>query len=218
MAVPPSDDKPEFDDPSEVREEFDRLTDEERAALDKRLRHYAWRHFRWVPGLDLEELIQNAKGDACTGARRRRKGETLFRFLIGIMNSVVNHGWVRESVEMPEEDTSGECVGAAKPRRIPRRRPVKDVDQLMLESPYSLQPEDVHRQVECREIFDKACELVAHDTTLIDILELLKKDPQTKPMEVAEELGKSTQEIYNALKRLDRVLNDLRKEWLNVQS
>lgn len=217
MEVSPAKAKKDFHHPDNVRETLDRLTDEEWATLDVRLRRYIKKHYGWIPGLNLEGLIQDAKEDVYIGIRRWRKGKPLMVLFIEIIDSRVSHGWEKESIELPGEETSDASQGETKPRRIRRRKPVEDIDELALNSPYSFQPNETQRRVECKEIFDKACEIVCQDRILIGILKLKEEDPKMTLKEMAERLDISMEEIWNAQRRLDRKLSDLRKEWLNVE-
>jgi RNA polymerase sigma factor (sigma-70 family) len=215
MEISPDDEKEDFDSPSIVKEEIDRLKDkdEDRAALYKRLRHYtAWR-IRWIPDLDPEDLIQDAIVAAYFGKRLRRKGITLETFLIEIINSKANHWWEKETILLPEEETADASQEATKPRRTRRQQVVEDIGEPIRKVPYSPQPNAAQLEVECEEIFDEMCKIIGDRD--IKILKLLKEEME--PKEIAERLGISIGEVLNAKRRIKRKLKDVRKEWLNVK-
>lgn len=193
-------------------DEFD-LTDGEWAALLSVLRLYAQKHHGWKPGLDLEGVIQASIADWLSGKRIRREDETRETFLIGVLNSKVNHEWEKETIAGSEEEPINEAQPAAKPRRIRRRQTVENLDEVVPRYSRSHHPPDAHREVEMNDLYKKVLKALGSRRILVAIFEGLLQG--RKPQELADMLGLSIGEIRSEQKRLARKLVALRKRWLN---
>ncbi len=186
----------------DIRKVLRAYTEAESAALWIRLKRFTYKYYWWLPsrvrGADLDEIIQDAIGDALLGKRKWPPEVQLITFLCQVIRSNVNHLLDRES----------------------RTISIEEVSASRLTTPLSGSPaeqqEHAYRQAAYQKLCNKVLDLVQDDPLLSRMVKTWLDNPELKPRDMAHEMGIPIEEIRNAQKRLIRRTSNLRKEWDNV--
>jgi DNA-directed RNA polymerase specialized sigma24 family protein len=186
----------------DIRKVLRAYTGAEWEDLWKRLKRFTYGYYWWLPtkgrGLDLDEIIQGAIGDAIEGKRKWPAGVELVTFLCQIIRSNVSHLLEKES----------------------RIVSIEEVSTSRLTTPTSVSPASQQEYADQQHVYQKLCneirELVRDDPLLSRMVNMWLENPEMKPRDMACEMGVPIEEIRNAQKRLSRRASNLREEWGNV--
>jgi DNA-directed RNA polymerase specialized sigma24 family protein len=192
----------------------------ERKWIDHRnkLSLYAFRYDSQISEVDRDELVADTMSGVFWGIRIWPEDvwptdAEVEKFLRAVYRSKVSHWWEKELAIVPERVPSGEDGEARKPHRIKLVEHIEDVNESTLKKGRLFVEQDTQQQIERKQFFKMACEMLDDDQLLIAIFELWINDPGIKPQEIAEMLGVTIDEVNNALKRLRRILSKLKEQW-----
>jgi hypothetical protein len=192
----------------EARQFFDSLSPDQWRELLKRLRHFAYKKYGWllarIRGLNLNEIILDAIEDTYFGTRQwppednRSKKVSMFGFLCQTIRSKVSHR-VEEANKMVYIDEIS---------NVERPQGLDQICQIVLRS-----NDQSDRQAIDNEFARLILESVSSDDTLTRMVKYWVEKPDSKPQEIAADLGIPIEEVRNAQKRIYRIALDARKKW-----
>lgn len=184
-------------EPSRFRREFGCLSETEIGAIWNNLLLYARLHFDWLSDrVDLEGVVQESLIGAWKGERCWRESDQMLKFVQGIIQSKINHIYVRESMKKIGED--GTRV------RLPRTVSLQDLEDRPghRELPGLIHHDDVLGRIELRELHE-----LIHQELGDRLAEIFDLDEEgLKPREIAAELEAPITEVRNGRKRIHRKL------------
>jgi DNA-directed RNA polymerase specialized sigma24 family protein len=179
-----------------AKKRLDLLTEDDWKDLWKRLRLYTYRNFGYkVRGrFNLDEVIQDAIGDAYSGRRRLPPEVNLIAFLCEVVRSKMSHLLKGEEKRISIEEKS---VGS-EPLDLTLENFLKQ----------NLRLTRLGNESEQNIIYSELCgqirRAVGSDTNLTELAELLFIKPDLRPREIAVELNKPVSTVYSMLKQLSK--------------
>jgi RNA polymerase sigma factor (sigma-70 family) len=188
------------------------ISEDEWITTWKKLRLFAHTRYRWVEhksGVDVEDVIQKAIVDTIEGRRRWPHEKTsLFFFLAQVVRSEISHRLARERKTISLDSFSK----AADNESLDSESTADSIEILLRETSglTDNRVEDAESRAISNELNKKLFDALARDEELVQILKLLVEG--LRPIEIAETLGLSVEQIRAAQKRLRRRLLALREE------
>ena len=173
----------------EIKEMFEGFSKDQWAIIDKRLTLFFYRHYRFEPRLEPEDLIQRAKTELCEGRRHwRPEKASLMTCLCNVMRSDASH--ILEKANKQGNRSLEETA---------------ETDYLKKEGlPVYL------------EVCDELRHLTNGDPVLSRMIEFFIKDPDMKPRHMQEQMPDvPKKEISKAYRRLNKLIDNLKKERSN---
>lgn len=191
-----------------AREFFDSLSLDQWGELRNRLRHFTYKKYGWlskhIRGLNLDEIVLDAIEDTYFGIRQwpleenRNKDVSMFVFLCQTIRSKVSHLVEQENKKLPINDILDEG----------RPESLSHIRQIVLKS---------NEQSDQQAIYNALCRLIIESVRSDPILTMIAKycveNPDSKPKEIAADLGLPIAEVRNAQKRFCRKALEARQKW-----
>jgi RNA polymerase sigma factor (sigma-70 family) len=209
--------------PDPTKQQLSSLSEQQWTELYNRLLLFAVKRYGWLKelsGWDVHDVVQQAiidvlQGDVRPPPRDPQAGNTsqavdVFPFLCNVIKSNVSD--LRKSeraksrTEIHELDLDIE--------RLLQEPDASDKDLQKVRAAF-LSNQNSENIALYHELSERVHKAVADDQELTNVIDLLLYMPDSRPREIAEQLGLSIQQIYPILKRLRRLLTTMQEEAIN---
>jgi DNA-directed RNA polymerase specialized sigma24 family protein len=199
------------------------LSDRELKELWNKLRYFTYFHFSWLPpkvpgGLELEDLIEEAIEDALSGQRTWPEGLDPFSLLCGTIRSKASHVWEKVKRRRPGAEGSsspadGEEAALPPPPDDDEGEAIFQFGASGYKADYYHLCQNVQRDADCYELRDRILALIGDRPLERAIVELRMDDPKMTPRDLAAVLRVPFEEVRRAVRRLQKIVATLRKEY-----
>lgn len=193
-------------------------TEETALEIINKAMFYANKRFKWVeqkiPGVDLRDIVHESYIDVLQGVRSGPSELPVVVLVCNTVKSKVSHLWDKERRRLVQKELQeGDYDDHANTQVELITDQLREAQRYMVQTAGRSDEQMIYNEL-CKIILEK----VGDDKTLAGIVELYFTDPDMKPQDIAKKLCLTPKDVYQALRRLRRRLQDLKEVWIHAKS